>query len=259
MGLHGALSLGGWKSPGKFPDLCLLCSLKLGWQSTRHRLHAALLLPTPLPFSPHLLHCWPPPLSPSCCCSLCQFFAAAFVAVELPPLLLLSYYHRAIASNTAVVKLLLPPSSQHRRHQAIVPVELPTDAMVYHLPGGIICLDSSGSYIGSDVEKILKWDNCLQKTKTFSTAYQILVGRKYGSPLLNELQKLLLNFVDQPAGDYCRQNGSVDGHNGRKGPKEGTGRILECVFERVFTGDKEDCGKSTGTACTQRSCLHVCR
>ena len=54
-------------------------------------------------------------------------------------------------------------------------------------------------------------------------------------------------------------SGSVDGHNGRKGPKEGTGHILERVFERVFTGDKDDCGKGSYTACTQRSCLHVCR
>jgi hypothetical protein len=53
-------------------------------------------------------------------------------------------------------------------------------------------------------------------------------------------------------------SGSVDGHNGRKGPKEGTGCILECVFERVFTGDKGDCGKGSCTACTQRSCLRVC-
>ena len=51
---------------------------------------------------------------------------------------------------------------------------------------------------------------------------------------------------------------TADGHNGRKGPKEGTGHILERVFERVFTGDKEDCGKGACTACTQRSCLHVC-
>jgi hypothetical protein len=37
-------------------------------------------------------------------------------------------------------------------------------------------------------------------------AYLILVGRKYGSPLLNEQQTLLLNFVNQPAEDYCHQN-----------------------------------------------------
>ena len=46
--------------------------------------------------------------------------------------------------------------------------------------------------------------------------------------------------------------------NGRKGPKEGTERILECVFELVFTGDKKDCGKGSCTASTQRSCLHIC-
>jgi hypothetical protein len=35
-----------------------------------------------------------------------------------------------------------------------------------------------------------------------------LVGRKYGSPLLNKHQKLLLNFVNQPVEDYFRQNSS---------------------------------------------------
>ena len=77
--------------------------------------------------------------------------------------------------------------------------------MVYYLPGGIICLDCSDSSIGSDVEEIVKWDDCLQKTKTFSMAYLILVGRKYGSPLLDKQQTLLLNFVNQPVEDYFSQ------------------------------------------------------
>ncbi len=84
-----------------------------------------------------------------------------------------------------------------------------------YLPGGIIYLDSSYSSIGSDVEEIIKWDDCLQKTKTFSMAYLILVGRKYGSPLLDIQQTLLLNFFDQPTEDYCRLNSS------RKQLKEG--------------------------------------
>jgi hypothetical protein len=84
-----------------------------------------------------------------------------------------------------------------------------------YLPGGIIYLDTSDSSIGSDVEEIIKWDDCLRKTMTFSTAYMILVGRKYGSPLLDIQQTLSLNFVDQPAEDYCRQNSS------RKQLKEG--------------------------------------
>ena len=67
----------------------------------------------------------------------------------------------------------------------------PPDAMTFHLPGGIICLDSDAS-IGSDVEEIVKWDDCLRKTKTFLTAYSILVGRKYSSPLLDKHQTLLL-------------------------------------------------------------------
>jgi hypothetical protein len=74
-----------------------------------------------------------------------------------------------------------------------------------YLPGGIICLDCNSS-IDSDVEKVTKWDNGLQKTKTFSTAFLILSGRKYDSPLLANQQTLLLNFVDQPVEDYCRQN-----------------------------------------------------
>jgi hypothetical protein len=70
-----------------------------------------------------------------------------------------------------------------------------------YLPGGIICLGCDSS-IGSDVEEIIKRDDCLQKTKTFSMAFLILAGRKYNSPLLDEQQTLLLNFVDQPADDY---------------------------------------------------------
>jgi hypothetical protein len=39
-------------------------------------------------------------------------------------------------------------------------------------------------------------------------AYLILVGRKYGSPLLDKQQTLLLNFVNQPVEDYFHQNSS---------------------------------------------------
>jgi hypothetical protein len=49
------------------------------------------------------------------------------------------------------------------------------------------------------VEEIVKWDDCLRKTQTFSTAYLILVSRKYGSPLLNK-QQTLLSSICQPAG-----------------------------------------------------------
>ena len=82
-------------------------------------------------------------------------------------------HHRAIATNTAVESQSPPSSCRCRRQAAVVPVESPTEAMVYHLPGGIICLDSSDSSNGLDVEEIIKWDDCLQKTKTFSTAYLI--------------------------------------------------------------------------------------
>jgi len=43
---------------------------------------------------------------------------------------------------------------------------------------------------------------------TFSTAYLILLSRKYGSPLLDKQQTHLLNFVNQPVEDYFRRNSS---------------------------------------------------
>ncbi len=52
------------------------------------------------------------------------------------------------------------------------------------------------------------WDDGLRKTKTFSTAFLILSGRNYDSPLLADQQTLLLNFDDQPVEDYCCQNSS---------------------------------------------------
>ena len=179
-----------WKSPGKFPDFCLLCSLKLGRQNTKHRLHTALLPPAPLPSPPRLLHRRPPPLSPRHRHSLCRVFGTAFVAFEPLPSPSLCCHHRAIATDT-VVKSPPPPSSCRHRPHAAVPVESPTDAMVYHLPGGIICLDSSDTSIGSDVEEIVKWDDCLRKTETFSAAYLIslsLIDSRTSSVLRRFLQ-----------------------------------------------------------------------
>ena len=143
-------------------------SLKLDRQNTKHRLCS------PPPPSP------PPPIYSIVGRRLShQVVATAFVESSLPPLSPSSRrhrrsccHHRAIATDTAV-ESPPPPSSHRHHHQAAVPVELPTDGMVYYLPGGIICLDSSDSSIGSDVEEIVKWDDCLRKTKTFSTAYLI--------------------------------------------------------------------------------------
>ena len=60
--------------------------------------------------------------------------------------------------------------------------------------------------VGSDVEEVLKWDHELRGTKTFSTAFLILSGRRFESPNLEEQQKILLQFIDWPTQEYflCR-------------------------------------------------------
>jgi hypothetical protein len=52
------------------------------------------------------------------------------------------------------------------------------------------------------VEEVVTWDHKLRGTKTFSTGFLILSGRRFESPNLAEQQKILLNFIDQPAHDY---------------------------------------------------------
>jgi hypothetical protein len=44
------------------------------------------------------------------------------------------------------------------------------------------------------------------KNKDIFYGYLILVGRKYGSPLLDKQQTLLLNFVKQLVEDYFHRN-----------------------------------------------------
>ena len=71
--------------------------------------------------------------------------------------------------------------------------------------GGVIHLDDSDAdveEVGSDVEEVLTWDHELRKTKTFSTGFLILSGRRFESPNLAEQQKILLDFIDQPAQEY---------------------------------------------------------
>jgi hypothetical protein len=74
-----------------------------------------------------------------------------------------------------------------------------------HSPGGVIHLDDSDANVeevGSDVEEVVAWDHELRGTKTFSTGFLILSGRRFDSPNLDEQQKILFSFIDQPAHDY---------------------------------------------------------
>jgi hypothetical protein len=74
-----------------------------------------------------------------------------------------------------------------------------------HSSGGVIHLDDSDANaeeVGSDVEDGVTCDHKLCGTKTFSMDILILSGRRFELPNLAEQQKILLNFIDQPAHDY---------------------------------------------------------
>ncbi len=74
-----------------------------------------------------------------------------------------------------------------------------------HLSGGVIHLDDSDANVeevGSDVEEVVMWDHELRGTRAFSTGFLILSGRRFDSPNLDEQQKILFNFINQPAHDY---------------------------------------------------------
>ena len=74
-----------------------------------------------------------------------------------------------------------------------------------HLSGGVIHLEDSDAdvvEVGSDVDEAVTWDQELRRTKTFSTAFLILSGRRFDSPNLDEQQKILFNFINQPVHDY---------------------------------------------------------
>jgi hypothetical protein len=74
-----------------------------------------------------------------------------------------------------------------------------------HSSGGVIHLDDSDANVeevGSDVEEVVAWDHELRGTKTFSTGLLILSGRRFDSPNLDEQQKILFSFIDQPTHDY---------------------------------------------------------
>jgi hypothetical protein len=74
-----------------------------------------------------------------------------------------------------------------------------------HSSGGVIHLDdfnANAEEVGSDVEEVVTWDHKLCGTKTFLMGLLILSGRRFELPNLAEQQKILLNFIDQPAHDY---------------------------------------------------------
>jgi hypothetical protein len=74
-----------------------------------------------------------------------------------------------------------------------------------HSSGRAIHLDNSDANaeeVGSDVEEVVTWDHKLRGTKTFSMGLLILSGRRFELPNLAEQQKILLNFINQPAHDY---------------------------------------------------------
>jgi hypothetical protein len=76
---------------------------------------------------------------------------------------------------------------------------------------GIIHLedDSSGNEsVDSDVEEVVQWDRSLRNTKTFKTAVLILSGRKFESPNLELLQKILPLFINEPTSDYFKKKSS---------------------------------------------------
>ncbi len=53
-----------------------------------------------------------------------------------------------------------------------------------------------------DVEEVVTWDHELRGTKMFSMGLLILSGCRFELPNLAEQQKILLNFINQPAHDY---------------------------------------------------------
>ncbi len=74
-----------------------------------------------------------------------------------------------------------------------------------HSSGGIIHLDDSNANaeeVGSDVKEVVRWDHELHKTKTFLMGFLILSGCRFDSPNLEEQQKILFNFINQPAQEY---------------------------------------------------------
>ncbi len=91
----------------------------------------------------------------------------------------------------------------HRSFIVVQPTLL--DKVMSHLSGGVIHLDDSDANaeeVGSDVKEVVTWDYKLRGTKTFLMGILILSGCRFELPNLAEQQKILLNFIDQPAHNY---------------------------------------------------------
>ena len=58
------------------------------------------------------------------------------------------------------------------------------------------------------MEEVVQWDRSLSSTKTFKTAVLILSGRKFESPNLESLQKILHLFINEPTSDYFKKKSS---------------------------------------------------
>jgi hypothetical protein len=56
--------------------------------------------------------------------------------------------------------------------------------------------------------EVVQWDCSLSSTKTFKTAVLILSGRKFESPNLESLQKILHLFINEPTSDYFKKKSS---------------------------------------------------
>jgi len=77
----------------------------------------------------------------------------------------------------------------------------PLARVMSHSLGGVIHQDESNANaeeVGSDVEEVFKWDHELRGTKTFSTGFLILSGRRFELPNLEEKNKILLKIIDWP-------------------------------------------------------------
>jgi hypothetical protein len=76
-------------------------------------------------------------------------------------------------------------------------------------PGGIVNLNnnssSSNGCVGSDIEEVVQWDCDLCLKKTFTMAFTIpVLYCQYDAPKLEEQQKLLNHFINEPAEEYFR-------------------------------------------------------
>ena len=64
----------------------------------------------------------------------------------------------------------------------------PLAKVMSHSSGEVIHLDDSDANVeevGSDVEEVVTWDHELRRTKTFSTGFLILSGRRFDLPNLD--------------------------------------------------------------------------